>query len=316
VLLTARKVCEKLSTPKIVACIPAYNEEATIAKVVIRALKYVDNVIVCDDGSSDDTGSIAKGVGAVLVRHLKNEGKGTSFRDMFDVASKLKAEVVVTLDADGQHDPDEIPGVIEPIMNGKADVVIGMRFGNGKPMPRLRIMGNRLLTAVTNIGTGSRVLDSQSGYRAYSMAALKKLEVTEKGIGVESQILREAFSKHLRILEVPISTSYDGVPHTYNFLAHALRVLVAIIRYVSERHPLVIIGVPGMLVMTIGLYYGFLLLKIYFSTGVFAIGYALLAIGGTLTGIVAIFASIVLYAIGTFYQKLKQQIDYLKNARA
>ncbi|HID17259.1 TPA: glycosyltransferase family 2 protein, partial [Candidatus Bathyarchaeota archaeon] len=131
--------------PSIIACIPAYNEEETIAKVVIQAQKNVDKVIVCDDGSNDLTGVIAEGLGAEVLRHERNLGKGAALRSLFRRAEELGADVTVTLDGDGQHDPADIPRLVEPILRGEADVVVGSRYFGGEPagegMPRYRRFG-------------------------------------------------------------------------------------------------------------------------------------------------------------------------------
>jgi len=119
------------SKPFVVACIPAFNEEGSIAGVVVRAGKYVDRVVVCDDGSVDLTGEIAEGLGAVVIRHEGNRGKGAALRSAFLRARELGADVVVMLDADGQHDPEEIPGLVEPILKGAADMVVGSRYAEG-----------------------------------------------------------------------------------------------------------------------------------------------------------------------------------------
>jgi glycosyltransferase involved in cell wall biosynthesis len=112
----------------IVACIPAYNEEDTIAKIILLTKKYVDKVIVCDDGSTDLTGEIAVGLSALLIKHTQRKGYGDAIRSLFNEAIKLGADLVVTLDGDGQHNPDELPRLIEPILCGNADMVIGSHF--------------------------------------------------------------------------------------------------------------------------------------------------------------------------------------------
>jgi glycosyltransferase involved in cell wall biosynthesis len=119
------------SKPFVVACIPAFNEEGRIGGVVVQARKYVDRVVVCDDGSGDLTGEIAEGLGAVVIRHGRNLGKGAALRSAFLRARELGADVVVMLDADGQHDPEEIPGLVEPILKGAADMVVVSRYAEG-----------------------------------------------------------------------------------------------------------------------------------------------------------------------------------------
>jgi len=120
-----------MSKPFTIACIPAFNEEGRIGGVVVQVRKYVDRVVVCDDGSVDLTGAIAEGLGAVVIRHGRNLGKGAALRSAFLRARELGADVVVMLDADGQHDPEEIPELVEPILRGEADMVVGSRYVDG-----------------------------------------------------------------------------------------------------------------------------------------------------------------------------------------
>ena len=117
--------------PLIVACIPAYDEEGSIGGVVVRAGKYVDRVVVCDDGSVDLTGAIAEGLGAVVIRHERKMGKGAALNSVFRYVRDLKPDVVVVLDADGQHNSDEIPRLVEPMVGGAADMVVGSRYVDG-----------------------------------------------------------------------------------------------------------------------------------------------------------------------------------------
>jgi len=127
--------------PYIVACIPAYNEGLTIAKVILKARKHVDKVIVCDDGSTDMTAEIAEALGAEVIRHKRNMGYGAAIGSLFRRAREIGADVMVTLDADGQHDPDYIPRLIKPIIKGEADIVIGSRFlGGDVEVPTYRRM--------------------------------------------------------------------------------------------------------------------------------------------------------------------------------
>jgi len=156
---------------RIVAGIPALNEEATIAKVLIRANRHVDKVLVVDDGSSDDTGLIAENLGATVIRHKRNLGKGVALRGCLDWARDQGVEVLVTLDADGQHNPDEIPKLIDPILRGEADVSIGSRRLTGGA-PAYRRLGARFLDHATRVKSSDSVVDSQSGFRAYSRRAL------------------------------------------------------------------------------------------------------------------------------------------------
>ncbi|MGD0204745.1 MAG: glycosyltransferase family 2 protein [Candidatus Bathyarchaeia archaeon] len=173
----------------VVAGIPAYNEEKTIARVVLGAQKHAHVVIVCDDGSTDLTGEIAERLGAVVVRHERNAGYGAAMQSLFKRARVLKADVFVTLDADGQHDPAEIPRLVKPIEDGVADVVLGSRFmdKNGTAeMPAYRQLGVNVITKSSNGSAKNGVSDAQSGFRAYSKLAMEQLgDISENGMSAQ-----------------------------------------------------------------------------------------------------------------------------------
>ena len=159
---------------KVIIGIPAFNEEKNIGSIVAKLKKKYDQIIVCDDGSSDMTETIASSLGAHVVRHDKNLGYGSAIKTIFNEAGKLEADVLVTFDADGQHQISEIDSVLQPIYENKADIVIGSRFlGETKDLPRYRKIGIKTITGLTHVMTGSKITDSQSGFRAYSKKILK-----------------------------------------------------------------------------------------------------------------------------------------------
>ena len=212
---------------------PAFNEEKAIAKVIVQAKKYVDKVIVCDDGSSDLTAEIASGLGADVIRHEKNMGKGEALRDVFIEAARLDPAVVVTLDADGQHDPREIPRFVAAVNEG-ADVAVGSR--EPTDIPRSRRLGNSALTRASMTG----VSDTQSGFRAYNGRKIRDLVPTETGMGVDTEILVRARDKGMKIVSVPITVSYAGDTSTHNPVYHGLDVLLSTVKQVSIRRPLML----------------------------------------------------------------------------
>ncbi len=143
----------------IVCGIPAFNEEKTIAKIVIRASAYVDRIVVVDDGSSDDTSLIAERLGAKVIKHVENLGYGAAIRSCFNAGKDADTDILVILDADGQHDPDLIPELIKPIANSDADVVIGSRFlGSESDIPSYRRAGLRLLNQPPTRYLGERLV--------------------------------------------------------------------------------------------------------------------------------------------------------------
>jgi len=238
-----------------VAGIPAYNEEKTIAKVILLAQKHVDRVIVCDDGSTDLTGDIARGLGASVVLHEANLGYGAAIQSLFKKARTMNADVLVTLDADGQHDPEEIPGLLEAIEDREADIVIGSRFlrGTNNHIPRYRRVGIRLITKMSNGTLKGAISDAQSGFRAYSKAAIANLELEENGMGISAEILMKAGRQDLKVVEVPIGVDYKGLDSsTHSPLKHGMDVMAAIFRLVAYEKPLKFLGIPGMVIFFAG----------------------------------------------------------------
>lgn len=289
----------------IVACLPAFNEEKSIAKTILKTSKYVDEVIVVDDGSTDYTSQIASQLGAKVIRHERNLGKGAALKSAFDFAFAMHPNVVVTIDADDQHDPDEIPRLVEPILTGKADVVNGSRVLGGQGIPRYRRLGNRALNTMTNLASKLQVTDSQSGYRAYSGEALQSLEITEFGFGVDSQLLIEASSHGMRVVEVPVGVKYDENSSTDNPVKHGLGVMVAVVRTVAEKSPLLYLGVPATAFGIVGLGLMFYVLQLYNTTRYFSLPFALISVASLLLGILLAVAAMVLYAISDLVGRLR-----------
>lgn len=281
----------------IIAAIPAYNEEYTIGKIVLLSQRYVDKVLVCDDGSQDLTGEIAERLGAIVIRHKKNLGKGAALRSLFKKALELGADIIVTLDADNQHDPNDIPKLINPILNGEADIVNGSRFleVSNDEIPLHRKLGNRFLSKLTNTVGNVSITDTQSGFRAYSRKALERIEISTDGIGVDTEIILKA--KGLRIKEVPITCRYKGIRVKRNPFRHGVEVLATIINYVAERRPLLIVGVPGLFVFAGGCFTLFYVIYKYFQIRQLALGTMLLAITSIIVGAFAMFTALILYTI-------------------
>jgi glycosyltransferase involved in cell wall biosynthesis len=200
--------------PSILAGIPAYNEEKTIAEVVLKAGCHVGKVLVCDDGSKDMTQIIARKNGAHVVEHKKNMGYGATMQTLFIKARELGADVLVMFDGDGQHDPDEIPMLVKPVLEGRADIAIGSRFINGARMnvPLYRRMGILLITLLTKIFSGYAITDAQSGFRAFNRKALEELKISEDGWGSSVEVFFRAHDVGLRIVEVPVDCDYEDYP--------------------------------------------------------------------------------------------------------
>ena len=195
---------------KLVAVIPAYNEEKNIGQVIRGVKKYARNIIVIDDGSTDRTEQIALENGAKVYCHLINRGLGGALATGIKAALLEEADIVLTLDADGQHDPDEIPKIVKPIIEDKADFVIGSRFLQHQPVPLFRRLGNYFFNFITFFLFGIWSTDSQSGMRAFNKKAAENLEIYTNKMEVSSEILNEIQVRHLRLKEVPIKSIYTS----------------------------------------------------------------------------------------------------------
>jgi glycosyltransferase involved in cell wall biosynthesis len=294
----------------IAACIPAYNEEKTIAKVLLLTKEWVDEVIVCDDGSTDMTANIAKELGATVVKHERRMGYGAAIRTLFREARKLDVDIIVTLDADGQHNPSEIKSLLAPIETDKADIVIGSRFIKGaySDMPLYRRMGIKLINRLSGKAKKGNFSDSQSGFRAYGRKAIESLGLSENGMGVSTEILIKAEEQGLRVVEVPVQVRYEGLEtSTYNPLRHGLSVLFAIIRLMVEEKPLLFLGLPGAVFLAFGMSFGFWMLQIFAARGYIETNVALASIAFILIGLFMIFTAITLYAISRLASKIAKR---------
>ena len=193
---------------KTVAVIPAYNEGPAVATVVRGALQQVDHVIVVDDSSADDTAVVAREAGAEVVRHALQRGAGRATATGLQAALRLGADLIVTLDADGQHLTEEIPLLFAPLREGTADMTLGCRVLDRASMPRLRRFGNDLANVWTWMLFGVKVSDSQSGYRGFTRATAQRLPFEARGYEFCSETLGEAGRLGLRIAEVPVTVVY------------------------------------------------------------------------------------------------------------
>jgi glycosyltransferase involved in cell wall biosynthesis len=287
---------------KLIAAIPCFNEERFIGSVVLKTKAYVDEVVVIDDGSTDRTALVAEKAGAIVIKHNSNQGKGAAVSTAFEQAREMGCSALVLLDGDGQHEPADIPSLLQPVLEGKADIVVGSRFLHIKShIPRVRALGQRILTFFTNLGSRVRLTDSQSGFRAFSPKAMEALSFAEKGLSVESEMQFLAKDANLRVVEVPVSVVYYGVAKR-SYLAHGMWVLNSIMGLISRRLPLFFFGVPGIIMLALGLWQGAKVVQGYDSTGDFWIGPALLAVLLCTVGALSLFTGLILYTIRSFFK--------------
>ncbi len=279
--------------------IPAYNEEKNIASIIVKLKKIAQKIIVCDDGSTDLTGEIAQKLGATVIRHPKNLGYGSGIRSIFQKAKEIDSDILVTFDADGQHQVEDIKKVIEPILKNNADLVIGSRFLDNKTIdvPEYRKIGIKLITKVTNSTLKEKITDSQSGFRAYNKDIITKLEPGDVGMGISTEILIKASSHGFKIAEVPINILYDGNTSTHNPVSHGTSVLLSTIKYISIEHPLKFYGIPSLIFFVIGLSFTFFAVQYYTEIGRLNTNLTLIAAGTILIGVILIITTILLYSL-------------------
>ena len=284
---------------KIIVGIPAFNEEKNIAVLITQLKKITDKIVVCNDGSTDLTSEIAEELGATVINHKKNLGYGAAIRSIFLKSKDLDADILVTFDADGQHRIEDINRVINPIINGESDLVIGSRFldESAKEVPRYRKAGIKLITKITNATIKKQLTDSQSGFRAYSKKVLNELNPSELGMGISTEILIKASAKNFRISEVPIKIVYDGDTSTHNPISHGSSVLLSTIKFTSIEHPLKFYGIPSMIFFAIGLFFTSLSIEYYADIGRLNTNLTLIGAGSILIAVVLLLTGILLYSL-------------------
>jgi len=289
------------SSQKTTAVIPAYNEEKTIASVVSGALKYVAEVLVVDDGSVDRTVDLAMKAGARVISIPRNIGKGHALSIGLTTAALNGSDIVVCLDSDGQHDPNDIPKIVEPIADGRADMVIGSRFLDAHSrdlIPAYRRVGQGVLTIATNMGSAVKITDSQSGYRAFRRDILRSFDYVETGMGIESEMVRSAVRRGLKIEEVPITAKYEGLDtSTLKPGNHGMTVLGSVVREIRSEHPLLYFGVGGLVMTIVGVVFGLYSIEQYISMKALPFGPSLLAVMLTALGVLFILVGLILNAI-------------------
>ena len=283
---------------KVVVGIPAYNEEKNIAKIIVNLKKVADQIIVCDDGSTDSTSTIAESLGAIVIKHHKNLGYGSAIRDIFLKAKEIDAELLVTIDADGQHKIEDIKKVIKPVVDGQADISIGSRFlEESNNAPKYRKLGIKIITKVTNSSLSEKITDAQSGFRAYNNKVLQSLTPSDSGMGISTEILIKSSRLGLKIAEVPTDIRYEGDTSTQNPVSHGTDVLLSTLKYISIERPLRFYGIPSLIFFVIGLTFTFLSIQFYADIGRLNTNLTLVAAGTLLIAVILIITAILLYSL-------------------
>ena len=285
--------------------IPAFNEEKNIAGIIQKLSEIVDTVIVCNDGSTDNTGKIAEKMGAIVINHQRNMGYGVAIKSLFLKARELDSEVLITLDSDGQHRIEDVMPIVEPIIKNQADLVIGSRFlvGNQENIPKYRKVGIKMITKLANTSLEENVTDSQSGFRAYSRKILSEISPTEQGMGVSNEILMKASKMGFKITEVPIVVSYEGDTSTQHPISHGASVTFSTLKFISIEHPLKFYGIPGLIFLAIGLIFTIMTIQGFTETRQILLSTAVIGVGTIIFGTVLLMTSIILYSVVNLFRE-------------
>jgi len=296
------------SAVSVLVGIPAYNEAETIASVVKEAIEYADAVVVVDDGSNDSTATVAREAGANVLEHYQNRGYGAALKTLFEYGHKHDVDHLVILDGDGQHEPSDIPRLIDAQTEADAGLVIGSRLQSDgdTDMPLYRWAGLFVINLLSNISFGQfrrkdHISDTQSGFRAYDQQALETL-VESNGIsnnmGASTDILYELKNSGCNIKEVGVQVKYDVEnANSIHPLSHGFALVGNILRTVENEHPIGSIGIPGILLILLGFGFGYRTIVLYSMNNTFPPGHAMLSLFLTLAGIFACFTAIILHSL-------------------
>lgn len=298
------------ATPGRLVGIPAYNESVGIGSTILAAQQFADEVVVIDDGSADNTVELVRQTEATLLAHEENQGKGQALRTFFEYARASDHESFVVLDGDGQHLPHEVPDVVAPVEDGDADLVVGSRYleGDGADeTPFHRRVGQQVLDYLTFGSSGTKLTDTQSGFRAFSPTALDKLSIRTDGMGVESEMLTTAQDADLTIDEVPIDVRYEGIDgQTLNPLHHGLSVAAFLLQLIRDRHPLLFFGGPGVVIGAAGVVFGLDAVITFNDHGVFLLGQTMVGMLLTVIGLLGVFFGLVLNRMSNMVTELTE----------
>lgn len=295
----------------ITAILPAYNEEVSVGSVVLRTLQHADRVIVVDDGSIDHTAEVARLAGAEVIRHPQNRGKGAALRTGFENVDGVG--VVVTMDTDGQHNPADIPKLVEPILRGEADMVNGSRYIGGKKTstPAYRRAGQIVLDKVTNMDCGLAISDTQSGFRAFAAHTVDAFRFQENGLAIESEMLVDAAKAGFRIREIEIGVRYDVNCSKKHPLSHGLEVMARVLHDVEVKRPLFWFTLPGIMTGGIGIGMGLYFIRNFLGGVGLQFGPTIFVSLLMIIGLFMALTGIVLHSIALMINELKAEIKPL-----
>ncbi|NRA04606.1 MAG: glycosyltransferase family 2 protein [Nitrosopumilus sp.] len=282
--------------------IPVYNSKKflndSINSILNQTYKNLE-IIVVNDGSVDNSVKILEYFSDnITIISQKNQGYGAAISTLFEYARKNNAKIMITIDGDGQHNPEQIPLLIDAITAHSVDVAIGSRFlDDSTKASGYRKTGIKIITSASNYGTNFKVTDSQSGFRAYSKDAIDAIHPTEQGMSVSTEILLKISNKGLSLAEVPITISYDGDTSEQNSISHGMSVLANTIKYVSIKHPLKFYGITGIIFVLAGLVTSGIFLDAYLNQQVVFFGSLLASVLLFLLGAILCVTAIILFSM-------------------
>jgi hypothetical protein len=283
--------------------IPCFNEEVAIGSLVLRASQHADEVVVLDDGCTDKTAEVARFAGARVLVHDVNMGKGAALRDLFEYATQYGFDIIVIIDGDGQHNPDEIPKLVGPLVRDEADVVNGSRYLSGKAgsTPRYRRFGQVFLDRVIHwrLNGGVTFTDTQSGFRAFSMKTAPFFRFNSDKLTIDSEMLMDAANAQLRIKEVDVGVRYDVGRSSKHPVSHGLQVLTGVLRSIEFDRPLLVVTVPGLILVAFAAGMAAIVIQDYLKLGHVVFGPTLLMLLLMVVGTFLVFTGIILHSVSS-----------------
>ena len=302
---------------KIIAIIPAFNEEQTISEVIARVRKFVDKVIVINDGSTDKTEQFALRAGAKVINNIVRKGLGRTIRAGYQTALDENAEIVVQIDADNQYAAEDIPKLVKPIIENKADMVLASRFLGGiEDMPFSKKLGNKISTIVTRLVCGAKISDSTTGFRAIRRQVLEEISPTSDFTYTQEMIIRVQ-KEGWRIAEIAsfFKKRKSGDSRLFSsVISYARNAFLIIVLTYRDYHPLKLFGIPGIILGLIGLILGLHLIQLQ-SLGInlsSRIGLIVLSVFLMLAGLILVFMGVLADMVEQKYRQTKRELMSLR----